>query len=245
MTISVNRFNRFNRFIHFNSNSIQFNNKYDNCLKYYPFVHNNKVFNIIDINENQIKINPIIDKKSDINKTYVLMDLFLNPNAKQINPILVPNCSHFQIGNNFNKEIDLEENVSNNKKDCPPLRNGIKIYANYRRIRDPRAYTHLTIIRRKKMKKHQRKKWRKKMLAYIKKKYLKRNIKKEKLFRAELLAQIKEAEDFDPEKYVKNILETIDNMPQPETPRQKIERIKDLIRKNRKETNLITPKFDD
>jgi len=83
------------------------------------------------------------------------------------------------------------------------------------------------------------------MLAFIKKRLLRRNIRKEKQFRAELLAQIKEAEDFDPEKYVKNILQTIDNMPQPETFDQKIERIKDLIRKNRKETNLISPKFED
>ncbi len=83
------------------------------------------------------------------------------------------------------------------------------------------------------------------MLAFIKKRLLRRNIRKEKQFRAELLAQIKEAEDFDPQKYVKNILETIDNMPQPETFDQKIERIKDLIRKNRKETNLISPKFED
>jgi hypothetical protein len=176
------------------------------------------------------------------------MNSSLNPMTKQINPILVPNLSNFQIKNiNKNNEIDLEnENqLINNKKELPALKNGIKIYLNYRRIRDPRAYTHLTIIRKRKMKKHQRRKWRNKMLAFIKKRLLRRNIRKEKQFRAELLAQIKEAEDFDPQKYVQNILQTIDNMPKPETFDQKIERIKDLIRKNRKQTNLISPKFED
>jgi hypothetical protein len=222
--------------------SIQFNNNMNNFVKYYPLIGNKIVFN-----ENEIKINPILDK-SESNKCYILMNSSLNPMTKQINPILVPNLSDFQIKNiNKNNEIDLEnENqLINNKKELPALKNGIKIYLNYRRIRDPRAYTHLTIIRKRKMKKHQRRKWRNKMLAFIKKRLLRRNIRKEKQFRAELLAQIKEAEDFDPQKYVQNILQTIDNMPKPETFDQKIERIKDLIRKNRKQTNLISPKFED
>lgn len=129
--------------------------------------------------------------------------------------------------------------------DLPSKSEPVPLYLDYRIIRDPRSYTHLTVIRRHKMNKHKRLKWRKKMLAFLKKKFLKRNIKTEKVFRAELLAQIKEAENFDAEKYVRTILETIDNTPKSETPLQKFERIKELMRKNRKETNLIAPKFDD
>jgi len=144
--------------------SIQFNNNnINNFVKYYPMIGNKIVFN-----ENEIKINPILDKLEP-NKCYILMNSSLNPMTKQINPILVPNLSYFQIKNiNKNNEIDLEnENqLINNKKELPPLKNGIKIYANYRRIRDPRAYTHLTIIRKRKMKKHQRKKWRKKNVGF-------------------------------------------------------------------------------
>ena len=141
----------------------------------------------------------------------------------------------------------ISESEPKNKPalEMPSKSDAVKMYLDYRIIRDPRSYTHLTVIRRHKMNKHKRLKWRKKMLAFIKKKFLKRNIKTEKVFRAELLAQIKEAEEFDAEKYVRNILETIDNTPKPETPQQKIERIRDLIRKNRRETNLIAPKFDD
>jgi len=105
--------------------------------------------------------------------------------------------------------------------------------------------THLTIIRKRKMKRHQLRKFRKKFLCDIKRKRLKREIQKEKNFRAELLAQIKEAEEFDPEVYVKNMLKTIDNMPKPETWAQKEEKILELIRKNKSETNFVKPKFDD
>ena len=82
-------------------------------------------------------------------------------------------------------------------------------------------------------------------MAKIKRRLLERNISKEKLFRAELLAQIREAENFNPQAYVENILRTIDNVPKAETPQQKLERYKDLIRKNRTQTHLVAPKFED
>ena len=110
---------------------------------------------------------------------------------------------------------------------------------------NPRGYTHMTIIRRKKMKKHKLQKWRKKFKVLLEKLRLRKNIKKEKAFRAELLAQIKEAEEFDPEAYVKNILNTIDNMPKKETEEEIVKKRRDLIRKNRSDTIYTTPKFDD
>lgn len=108
-----------------------------------------------------------------------------------------------------------------------------------------KRFTHLLWVRHRKMKKHQRLKWRKKNLAMIKRRLLERNIAKEKHFRAELLAQVREAENFNAEEYVAKILRTIDNVPKAETPQEKYQRYRDLIRKNRTQTNLVMPKFDD
>lgn len=100
-------------------------------------------------------------------------------------------------------------------------------------------------IRREKMNKHKLRKFRKRMLAFIKKQRLRREIKKEKAFRAELLAQIKEAESFDAETYVKNVLSTIQNCPRPETKEEIRERIYTLKLRHRRNVDLIPPKFDD
>ncbi|XP_054160417.1 uncharacterized protein LOC128958563 [Oppia nitens] len=124
-------------------------------------------------------------------------------------------------------------------KQAPAVQSNRTMRLDYVIIRDPRSYSHLTVIRRRKMSKHKRMKWRKKMVAMLKKKNLKKNIMKEKVFRAELLAQIKEAEDFDPELYVNNILDTIDRQPKDITKEEYFEHIRNLIRKNRKETNFI------
>lgn len=117
--------------------------------------------------------------------------------------------------------------------------------ADYYKHRDPKRFTHLLWVRHRKMKKHQRLKWRKKNLAMIKRRLLERNIAKEKNFRAELLAQVREAENFNAEEYVARILHTVDNVPKAETLQQKYERYQDLRRKNRTQTNLVFPKFED
>lgn len=57
-------------------------------------------------------------------------------------------------------------------------------------------------IRRLKMKKHKRKKLLKKMKFVYAKRKIRRRIRKEKVFQAELLAKIKEAEQFSAEQYV-------------------------------------------
>lgn len=123
------------------------------------------------------------------------------------------------------------------------IQNNNEKKADYYRNRQPNRFTHLTWVRHRKMKKHKRIKWRRKNLAAIKRRCLEKNIAKEKLFRAELLAQIKEAEEFDPKAYVDNILSTIDNVPKIETPKEKLERYRDMIRKNRTQTNFIYPKL--
>ncbi|CAG2101771.1 unnamed protein product [Medioppia subpectinata] len=208
------------------------NDKIHECLHYYPIISN--TYNII--NEIDLKRESILDQLV-ANKTYIMMNT-CHPCTRPVNPILVPNLRQFEITNK--ETIDWETDGREVVSESPTA-----MRLDFKRNRNPRAYTHLTVIRRHKMAKHKRRKWRKKMLAFIKKKYLRRNIKKEKVFRAELLAHIKEAEDFDAEKYVHNILHTIDNMPKEDTREAKLERIQDLIRKNRRETNLIKPKFQD
>lgn len=64
-------------------------------------------------------------------------------------------------------------------------------------------------IRRLKMKKHQRRKWLKKYKYPEAKRRLRLRKRKEKEFQAELLAQIREAETFSPEKYVEDKLATL------------------------------------
>ncbi|RZF43261.1 hypothetical protein LSTR_LSTR001522 [Laodelphax striatellus] len=64
----------------------------------------------------------------------------------------------------------------------------------------------MLIIRKRKMRVHKRKKWRKKFKEQIAKIEIRRKIKKEKEFQAELMGKVKEAEKFDPLVYVKEKL---------------------------------------
>lgn len=70
----------------------------------------------------------------------------------------------------------------------------------------------LIVIRRHKMRKHKLRKLRKKMKFLWRKLRVRRQIKKEKAFHAELLAQIREAENFDAKTYVASRLEILDNV---------------------------------
>jgi hypothetical protein len=75
----------------------------------------------------------------------------------------------------------------------------------------------LIVIRRRKMKKHKLKKLRKKMKFEWAKVRQRREMKKEKAFQAGLIAQIKEAEKFDAEKYVAERLQEVHKVPLPRT----------------------------
>jgi hypothetical protein len=116
-----------------------------------------------------------------------------------------------------------------------------------KRIKRPKEKFSMTLlhIRHRKMKKHQYKKFIKKYLSLIKKVRMKRNIKKEKAFRVEILAKIKEAEDFDPQKYIEHVLGTIENAPKPMTSKERLEYALDQIRLHRSENHMVKPKFAD
>lgn len=80
----------------------------------------------------------------------------------------------------------------------------------------------LIVIRRKKMKKHKRKKLRKRMHFIWLKIRNKRNLKKEKLFQAELIDKIKQAQAFDARVYVKERLDILNKERIPRTFRGEI-----------------------
>ncbi|KAF7996532.1 hypothetical protein HCN44_002164 [Aphidius gifuensis] len=70
----------------------------------------------------------------------------------------------------------------------------------------------MIVIRRRKMRRHKLKKLRKKMKFKWAKVKQRRELKKEKAFHAELLAQIHEAEKFDAKKYVQSKFDILDNV---------------------------------
>lgn len=100
-------------------------------------------------------------------------------------------------------------------------------------------------IRRRKMKKHQRKKLYKKMKFVWEKLWRKREIRKETTFRLELLNQIDEAKQYDAEKYVQGVLDKIRYHKKPPSAKERNEQYRLLIKKNRGDTIFVMPKFDD
>ncbi|XP_050460375.1 uncharacterized protein LOC126856152 [Cataglyphis hispanica] len=80
----------------------------------------------------------------------------------------------------------------------------------------------LIVIRHKKMKKHKRRKLRKKMQFIWAKLRHKRNVKKEKVFQAELINKIKQAQAFDAKVYIKEKLNILNKERIPRTFRGEI-----------------------
>ncbi|XP_035735690.1 uncharacterized protein LOC118447635 [Vespa mandarinia] len=106
----------------------------------------------------------------------------------------------------------------------------------------------MIIIRRKKMKKHQRKKLRKKMKFYWRKIKQRRELLRERAFQAEQVALIKQAESFDPVKYVNEKLKELDKEYIPKTYRGELlppEMIKKFIeeKKRKKDARNNLPKL--
>lgn len=194
--------------------------------------------NVGIIGDKHVEKLPVLDSKKTNFAVFGSLNINPLPQRPSINEsdsIVFNIISNILNENSLHKSYELPTHKSND----------VEKKADYLRKKFRNRFTHLLWVRHRKMKKHQRNKWRKKNLAMIKRRRLERNIMEEKNFRAELLAQIKEAEEFDPESYVKNILFTIDNVTKPETPQEKFLRYRELIRKNRSQTNIIIPKFDE
>lgn len=138
------------------------------------------------------------------------------------------------LGNNF--KIMCQQNrgfVSGSKSE----------YLDFRyRFNTCHLRSHLLIIRRQKMKKHKRKKFRKRFKSLLEKQRLKREIAKEKAFRVELLSIIKRAEQFDPREYALQKLAEVRTRPRERTKEERLEELKELIRVNRYQVDYIKPK---
>ncbi|KAI4490511.1 hypothetical protein M0804_003455 [Polistes exclamans] len=124
--------------------------------------------------------------------------------------------------------------VSNKSMELPTMENVIEKQA-----------VRMIIIRRKKMKKHQRRKLRKKMQFYWRKIKQKRELLRERAFQAEQIALIKQAESFDAAKYVNERLRELDKEFVPRTfrgevlPREVIKKfIEDIKRKKESRKNI-------
>lgn len=116
-------------------------------------------------------------------------------------------------------------------------------YLDFRfRFKPNRIKKNMLAIRRQKMKKHKRIKWRKKFKSVIAKKRLKREIAKEKAFRVELLTYIRRAESFDPKEYSLRKIAEMNKVVRERTKEERLEELKELIRKNRYQTDYVKPK---
>lgn len=115
-------------------------------------------------------------------------------------------------------------------------------YLDFRyRLKTNHLRLHLLIIRRQKMKKHKRRKFRKRFKFLLSKQRLKREIAKEKAFRVELLTMIRKAETFDPKEYALRKLDEIKNRPKELSREEKLLQLKELIRQNRYQVDYIKP----
>lgn len=115
-------------------------------------------------------------------------------------------------------------------------------YLDFRhRFRTNHLRLHLIIIRKQKMKKHRRRKFKKKFKCLLAKQRLKKEIAKEKAFRVELLSAIRLAENFDPKEYALRKIAEENNKPRELSREEKLEQLKELIRKNRYQTTYIKP----
>lgn len=159
-----------------------------------------------------------------------------NDTYKSIIDIPITGISKVENPNRY-LPIQHELPVPNKSIELPTIENIIEKQA-----------VRMIVIRRRKMKKHQRKKLRKKMQFYWRKIKQRRELLKEKAFQAEQIALIKQAESFDPVKYVNEKLQELDKEYVPKTYRGEVlppEMIKKFIeeKKRKKEARNSLPKL--
>ena len=155
-----------------------------------------------------------------------------------VKDLLMPSINHLNQTAIIEKILPTTKanNDVDNFKHCGHFRFGFQ---------KPRFNMHMIRIKRRKLKKHFLRKWRKKFLSVILNKAKVREIRKEKNFRAELLAQIRKAENFNAENYVDGMMRTIDRAPKDEEKSKSLANLFDLIRKHKFETTQVKPVIDD
>lgn len=151
-----------------------------------------------------------------------------------VKDLLMPSVNHLNQAAIIEKILPTTKTNEENAMICSYFRFGFQ---------RPSFSMNMIRVKRRKMKKHFLRKWRKKYLSVILNRSKNREIRKEKNFRAELLAEIRKAENFDAEKYVEGVIRTIEKAPKEDV--RPLDRLFDLIRKHKFETHQVRPKFDD
>lgn len=167
------------------------------------------------------------------NKGFI--DLFTNNAYKQL---YLPTIS-------INK-LKVYEDITFPKTIMDPVINNIEIIDAPLPGKPERKEAHrMILIRRRKMRKHKLRKFRKRYKNVLEKIKTRRELRKEQAFRAELLNQIIAAEKYDAKQYVDNILHTIRYQPRLETDQEIKARYREIMKMNKYKTMFIRPKFDD
>lgn len=198
--------------------------------------------------QQQVKLsnNPCLEKTTTTSRHYCHRASPTNKSLLEGN-FLTGFTNYCLAKNNYHKNILFETNVTAATLIGASRQfhaAGSKInYLDFRyRQKTNHLKLHLLIIRRVKMKKHRRTKFRKKFKCLLAKQRLKREISKEKAFRVELLTMIRRAELFDPKEYALQKIAEMHNKPRELTKEEKLEEIKELIRINRHQVTYIKPK---
>lgn len=141
------------------------------------------------------------DLLPSINALNISINHIIPPNNNK-SPVVDPrlNILHDIENPNDNIDKDIIEKPSDIIQDfeLPPTVAGNE---------DKQAMKTTIVIRRKKMKKHKLRKWRKRYYFEVAKRKQRRMLLNEKEFQASLLARIKEGEKFSAEEYVRTKLE--------------------------------------
>ncbi|XP_046480324.1 uncharacterized protein [Neodiprion pinetum] len=165
------------------------------------------VFNSLVVSLSTRHNNKVLCLSSNINFTPRSLDLDSNVMTNGINISKIIKCP---LLTNL-KIIEPPKSVSvDNVEEFPT--SSVQLPPTKEHVLEKQA-ARLIVIRRKKMKKHKLRKLRKKMKFEWAKVRQKREMRKEKAFQAELLAQIAEAEQFDAAKYVMEKLEKAKERP--------------------------------
>nr|XP_023011494.1 uncharacterized protein LOC111501810 [Leptinotarsa decemlineata] len=134
------------------------------------------------------------------------------------NPWIYQQNDHVKLPLSRIHKIELPNNLKWVPPLIDPVSNEVSIEPPVSTVSStPLSAIGITVIRRKKMKKHKLRKLRKRMKFEWAKKRQRREWRKEKLFQAKLIQQCKEAESFSAEKYVQERIDKWKELTQNET----------------------------
>ncbi|XP_057652315.1 uncharacterized protein LOC130891521 [Diorhabda carinulata] len=143
-----------------------------------------------------------------IQKTSSSLSLLANVSSVY-NPWIYQQNNNLNLPQNINSNVELPNCIKAILPKIEPIKRDI-IEAPALDDTVKKEAVKMIVIRRKKMKKHKLRKLRKRMKFEWAKKRQRRELKKEKLFQAELIQQYKTAEKFSAEEYVTTKLKEFD-----------------------------------